>query len=46
MKARDFINLGENVLAIFTHGLHFELRDGNTGSTGQWTIDPNRSVDA
>ena len=45
MKARDFIKPGENVVVIFTHGLHFILCDGNTGSTGQWIIDPNRSVD-
>ena len=45
MKARDFIKPGENVIVIFTHGIHFDLRDGNTGSTGQWNIDPNRPVD-
>ncbi|GAB4188899.1 MAG: hypothetical protein Fur006_29660 [Coleofasciculaceae cyanobacterium] len=45
VKARDFIKPGESVIAIFTHGMHFELYDGNTGSTGQWKIDPNRPVD-
>lgn len=45
MKARDFIKPGENVMAIFTHGIHFDLCDGNTGLTGQWNIDPNRRVD-
>ena len=45
MKARDLIKPDENVIVIFTHGLHFDLRDDNTGSTGEWDIDPNRSVD-
>ena len=45
MKARDFIKPDENVIVIFTHGLHFDLGDDNTGSTGEWDIDPNRSVD-
>ncbi len=44
MKARDFIKPGENVIVIFTHGLHFDLGDDNTGSTGEWDIDPNRLV--
>jgi hypothetical protein len=44
MKARDFIEAGENVIVIFTHGLHFKFGDDNTGSTGEWVIDPNRSV--
>ena len=44
MKARDFIKAGESVIAVFTHGMHFEL-DGNTGSTGEWKIDPNRPID-
>ena len=44
MKARDFIKPGENVIVIFTRGLHFEPGDDNTGSTGEWDIDPNRSV--
>ena len=44
MKARDLIKLDENVIVIFTHGLHFDLRDDNTGSTGEWKIEPNRSV--
>ena len=44
MKARDFIKPGENVIVIYTHGKHFELKDDNTGSTGYWTIDPNRLV--
>lgn len=45
MKARDFIKPGETVIVVYTHGKHFELKDNNTGSTGQWTIDPNRIVD-
>ncbi len=45
MKARDFIKPGESVIAIFTHGIHFHLNDDNTGSTGEWKIDPNRLVD-
>ena len=45
MKARDLIKPDENVIVIFTHGLHFDLRDDKTGSTGEWDIDPNRSVD-
>lgn len=44
MKARDFIKPGENILVIFTHGINFELHGDNTGSTGEWEIDPNRSV--
>ena len=45
MKARDFIEPGENVIVIFTHGLHFILNDDDKiGSTGEWDIDPNRSV--
>ena len=44
MKARDLIKPDENVIVIFTHGLHFDLRDDKTGSTGEWDIDPNRSV--
>ena len=45
MKARDFIKPDENVIVIFTKGVHFALNDDNTGSTGEWDIDPNRSVD-
>lgn len=45
MKARDFIQPGENVIVIFTQGSDFDLGDGNTGSTGEWLIDPNRPVD-
>lgn len=45
MKARDFIKPGENVVVIFTHGMHFDLDDDNTGSTGQWVIDSNRRLD-
>lgn len=45
MKARDFIKPGESVIVIFTHGIHFDLYDDNTASTGQWKIAPNRSVD-
>lgn len=45
MKARDFIKPGESVIAIFTHGMHFELYNGNTGITGEWKIDPNRPID-
>lgn len=45
MKARDLIKPGENVLVILTHGIHFILNDDeNTGSTGEWKIDPNRLV--
>ena len=46
-KARDFIKPGENILAIFTKGMHFELSVGNTGVTGEWDVDPShaRSVD-
>jgi hypothetical protein len=46
-KARDFIKPGENILAIFTKGMHFELSAGSTGVTGEWDVDPNhaRSVD-
>lgn len=45
MKARDLVKSGETVVVIYTHGKHFELKENNTGSTGQWTIDPNRLVD-
>jgi hypothetical protein len=34
-KAHDFIKPGENILAIFTKGMHFELSVGNTGVTGE-----------
>ena len=45
MKARDFIKPSENVVVVFTHGKSFVLHDDNTGSTGNWNIDPNRKVD-
>lgn len=45
MKARDFIEPGENVIVISTHGMHFNFGGDKTGSTGEWIIDPNRSVD-
>lgn len=45
MKARDFIKPDENVIVIFTTGSDFLLHDGSTASTGEWNIDPNRSVD-
>lgn len=45
MKASDFIKPGESILVIFTHGIHLELSDANTGSTGEWEIDATRSVD-
>ena len=45
VKARDFIKPNEKVVVIFTEGKHFVLHDDNTGSTGQWKIDPNREVD-
>jgi hypothetical protein len=34
-KARDFIKPDENILVVFTEGMHFELSDGNTGVTGE-----------
>ena len=42
-KARDFIKPDENILVVFTEGMHFELSDGNTGVTGEWDVDPNRA---
>jgi hypothetical protein len=45
VKARDFIKPSENVIVIFTKGSDFFLHDGSTGLTGEWKIDPNRSVD-
>jgi hypothetical protein len=42
-KARDFIKPGEKILAIFTKGMHFELSAGNTGVTGEWSLDPNNA---
>lgn len=45
MKAHNFINSGESVMVIFTHGDHFELYDDNTGSTGNWTINSRHLVD-
>jgi hypothetical protein len=45
MKARDFIEPGEKVIVIFTRGIHFDLGNDNTASTGKWIIDANRSVD-
>ncbi|AFY46050.1 hypothetical protein Nos7524_0126 [Nostoc sp. PCC 7524] len=45
MKARDFIKPGESIIVIFTDGTLFELGNDNTGLTGDWKIDPNRSVD-
>jgi len=45
VKASDFIKPGENILVIFTHGIHFELHDDSTGSTGEWEIDATRPVD-
>ena len=33
VKARDFIKPSERVIAIFTHNVHFDLRDGSTGLT-------------
>ena len=43
-KARDFIKPGENILVVFTEGMHFELSDGNTGVTGEWDVDPYRAA--
>lgn len=45
MKARDFIQPGEAIMVVFTHGIHFDIYDDSTGSTGEWEIDPNRLVD-
>jgi hypothetical protein len=45
MKARNFIKPGENTIVIFTRGMLFELGNDNTGLTGDWEINPNRSVD-
>jgi len=45
MKARDFIKPGENIIVIFTEGILLEFGDDNTGLTGDWTIDPNHSID-
>lgn len=42
-KARDFIKPGENILVVFTEGMHFELSDGNTGVTGEWDVKPDRA---
>ncbi len=42
-KARDFIKPGENILVVFTEGMHFELSDGNTGVTGEWPVDPSHA---
>ena len=45
MKARDFIKTGEKVMVVFTHGIHFEIHDDNTGSTGWWKADINNIID-
>src|SRR5688500_15380795 len=45
MKARDFIRTGERVMVIFTRGGRFEVHPDHTGSTGNWAMDGNRSVD-
>lgn len=45
MKAHNLIKPGENVMVIFTHGNRFEIHDDNTGSTGNWTINPIRLVE-
>ncbi len=45
MNAHNLIKPGENVMVIFTHGDHFELHDDNTGSTGNWNINPIRLVE-
>ncbi len=45
VKARDLIKPGENVVVIFTHGGLFKLHEDNTGSTGNWIVDPSRCVD-
>ncbi len=42
-KARDFIKPDENILVVFTEGMHFELSDGNTGVTGEWDVKPDRA---
>ncbi|HLO89335.1 MAG TPA: HNH endonuclease [Nostocaceae cyanobacterium] len=44
MKARDFLQPGENIIVIFTDGTRFELGNDNTGITGDWTIDPSRLI--
>jgi hypothetical protein len=45
MKARDFIKPGENVIVIFTKGALLKFDDNNSGSTGNWEINLNRSID-
>lgn len=45
MKARDFVQAGEQMMVIFTRGGRFELRSDHTGSTGNWVIDTKRHID-
>ncbi|MBD2092869.1 HNH endonuclease [Microcoleus sp. FACHB-1515] len=45
MKARNFIKPGEKVIVIFTRGIDLEINSDNTGSTGNWDLNPNHSID-
>lgn len=46
VKARDFIKSDEKVLVVFTNGTDLTFQqDGNTGSTGEWAINPERLID-
>jgi hypothetical protein len=45
MKAHDYLKQGETALVIFTHGPNFRLGADASGESGEWVINPRRSVD-
>jgi hypothetical protein len=45
MHARDVLASGEKAVAIFTRGDRFTLNADGTGVTGNWKLNPARTVD-
>ena len=45
MHARHFLEPDETGLVIFTHGPNFIRYDEARGTSGEWQVNPNRTVD-
>ncbi|NIT13533.1 MAG: hypothetical protein GWN14_25100 [candidate division Zixibacteria bacterium] len=41
----ELLQENETALAVFTRGAYLEIRENNTGFSGNWVIDPDKEVD-
>ena len=41
----EVINRSQSAIAVFTRGMHLEIRSNNTGYSGNWVVDPDKEID-